>query len=102
MYNPIHHRNFCVTFERQITGKGLVHYYTKRKDIAAAVYIGALCLLRRHICRSTQGVTRGSDPGSVDCFCKAEIHNFDPAFFCEHDIVGFNVAMDDIRGVSYT
>ncbi len=97
--------------EGAAAGAHFVEENAEGKNVGAMVERAAGDLFRRHVggcaqddadlrlCGSHGGVAGGAL--GVDVFCEAEIEDFDAAVMGDHDVGGFEVAMDDalfVRG----
>ena len=100
--------------ERRASGQAFVQHRAQREQIALRPEIATLRLLRRHVLWSTQnGSGAGLDAGDggvallrrglplLEHFRQAEVQDFHLAALVDHDIGGFDVAVDNPTAVRF-
>ena len=73
----------------------------KRVDVRALVGLQALHLLRRHVLRRADDHALGRHAGRAQGPRDPEVHDLGVPFFIHHDVLGFEVAVDDAQVVSF-
>ncbi len=83
-----------------MTGHHLIQDDSKRIDIRALVWILPIHLFRRHVFRSADHHSCAGDSLGFEGAGDAEIHDPGIPLFIDHDILGFEVPMDNSQTVS--
>ena len=100
--------------KRTLARQHFVEHRTQRKNVAPSVELFSFDLLRRHVLKSADNGAllrhrRRACRGSRErrsrrqrnrCFCQAKVEQL-CARLCEHDVAGFQIAMNDAGAVGF-
>ncbi len=111
MKNRVHRVDAIVVYERRGAGQHLAKHDAKRKDIATTIDALAQQLFGRHVVdRPHQRARLSLDSADQrflftvgdqctfsfgDELCESEVENFREAVATEHQVLGFQIAMND-------
>ncbi len=84
------------TTEGKLFGEHFIQDDTEGENIRSMVYIFSLDLFRRHVSGCSDGASCLGDLRSALEFCQPEVHHFHQTVSGEHDVIGFDVPMDDL------
>src|SRR5437762_6147690 len=109
--NRTHNLCWRVAGEWRMTGHHFVKHHAQAPDIAAVINVAAAGLLRRHVtnssnyrpqigpseCHRSRCVRRSLGEGGFGKLCNAEVEHFYVAVRPKHDVLRFDIAMDNSR-----
>src|SRR6185503_20345788 len=116
MQNRVHRVDAIVVYEWRVAGQHLAKYDTKRKDIATTIHALAQQLLGRHVVDRAHQRARLSFNSADQSFLftvsnerafsfgdelrESEVEHLREAITAEHQVLGFEIAMNDAELVS--
>ena len=94
-----------VSRERGVGGGEFVEDAAEGIDVGGGGDRGCCGLLRRHVPRRAEGLSRDGDLRAIGEGGQPEVEDFHKlivaALACDHDVVGLQVAVDDVHGVRF-
>ncbi len=98
----MHHRQGKAVFGGvgHVAGQHLVEQHAEAVQVGAGIHRLAANLLRAHVARRADGQAGpGHDRGAAEGFGDAEVGQHRAAVFAEQDVLGLDVAVDDVAAV---
>ena len=98
----MHHRQSKAVFGGvgHVAGQHLVEQHAEAVQVGAGIHRLAANLLRAHVARRADGQAGpGHDRGAAEGFGDAEVGQHRAAVFAEQDVLGLDVAVDDVAAV---
>ena len=96
MATSVRVRRSAVDLERQPPRDHLVENDSQRPEIGAPICLLTDRLFRRHVGGSSENRGRLGEFGAIGKLRQTEVHNFDRALRCDHQVGTLDVAVDDV------